>query len=781
MSYELPSGKSPSFVAYGAPETIPAPDGTATTGRPQVYVRWFDSIKILNITDGGRTGKGDTVGIEFDAQSVDFDNKFMAYMNPNDPTLAAIREAYAAGAGIQIALESVRKVKSKSTQEAIPKTTPIHALRGAKQDGSKGSMDASGDNVRNLVAMVDGMPTETINSNPREWKFLSKNRTGEIAPPGWRYVGDKDDWTKLGVVIESAHQTSGGGTMDEGSIAAIAAAVADLLGSNNGGINSNEIAREVRRGVFNEGKPWNARTSNGMVNLGSYLLAKSRAVFIEALAITKNNVEASELTRRILSITDVVQADTYGNNIQADRLAPSHAEAGKWVSFILEQGAAAVYPMDEVSDEQEHKARATARDEWCAKVAASATPLFAGAAQIAREYLETIAAAQKAVAAESVVDPEAAKGSNGEGAEAAEPKAIEASAESATPAIDGPSPQDLLRRLAEALTKTWDSGPSLAALRAPIAAEKMVNAPISLMVVDGVTQVKATFDIEGQDGWENGTVVNFVNRRLVELQNAQGASQVVTPTTEPVQSSASQEAPAVAAEQAQEPLPQSGPAPAAEAAAPAAVAYPAALVAIIDRLKNATADDMGGIFADASSANLLDQRVAAKPVGHSVEFGNRGEVGYLDLPLNQIITRMLENLGASVAADKQTARAEEAATEPEAQTKAPAKSKPAAKTEPESAPVADAAPEGPDFTDDEPNGEDGELSPAQAIADKAQALNSDSTLDAAAKIAVIEKLMEETRAKGLADENIMVGELEGGLQFFLVHLKQETEKALATV
>jgi hypothetical protein len=343
MSFELPSGKSPSFVAYGAPETIPAPDGTATTGRPQIYVRWFDSIKISGIKDGGRTGKNDTVAIEFDHESVDFANAFTAYMNPNDPTLAAIREAHATGAGIQIALESVRKVKSKSTGAPIAKTTPIHALRGAEQDGSKGKMDASGDNIRNLVAMVDFMQTETINSNPREWKFLAKNRTGEIAPPGWRYVGDRDDWTKLGVVIESSHQSTGG-SMDEGTVAAIAAAVADLIGTTNGGINSNDIAREVRRGVFNEGKPWNARTSNGMVNLGSYLLGKSRAVFIEALEITKDNAQASELTRRILFITDKVQATR--SNIKADDCPVAHG-SGRWVS--LSSSRARLTPMDAVS------------------------------------------------------------------------------------------------------------------------------------------------------------------------------------------------------------------------------------------------------------------------------------------------------------------------------------------------------------------------------------------------------------------------------------------------
>lgn len=764
MTIELPSGKSPSFVAYGAPETIPAPDGTATTGRPQIYVRWFDSIQIQGIKDGGRTGKGDTVGIMFDAKSVDFDNDFMAYMNPNDPTLAAIREAHKTGAGIQIAIESVRKVKSKSSGEPIAKTTPIHALRGAKQDGSEGKMDASGDNIRNLVAMVDFMPTETINSNPREWKFLSKNRTGEIAPPGWRYVGDRDDWTKLGVVIESSHQSTGGGALDEGSVAAIAAAVAEIFGTTSGGIQNSEIAREVRRGVFNEGKPWNPRTSNGMVNLGGYLLGKNRAVFIEALEITKDNAQASELTRRLLNITDKVQADTYGNNIPSDRLAPSHAEAGKWVSFVLQKGAADQYPMEAVNEESEVEAQNTARDEWCQKVAVAATHYFAGAAQIAREYLESLNPAPgAAVVAGSVEDPEAKDESGAAGDGSSEQGEVASSAPTEDAAML--AQKNLARSLADALTEKWNHFDGLSALRGPIKQQNMLNAPVSIASIDGKPVIRPTFDVEGLDGWTHGTVVNFVNRRLSQLEGAaQGSAQLDAPAPTTAQSVAPEaSAPAEPAEAAstaaQEPQVA---AQEPEAPAESGGAYPAAVEAMIERLKVAGAGDMGGIFADASASNILDQRVAVKPVGRTVEFGARGQVGFAELPLNQVITRLLEILGSEAAEEKQASAEAAAATEPAA---------PAATQEPTDAPAAVE----PDTS--EPAPEDAVASngpsPAQAIADRVQGMATD--------VEALTKLMEEAVAAGLADEDIIVDELEGGLIFFLQHSIDEAKKAPAGV
>jgi hypothetical protein len=313
----------------------------------------------------------------------------------------------------------------------------------------------------------------------------------------------------------------------------------------------------------------------------------------------------------------------------------------------------------------------------------------------------------------------------------------------------------LARSLAEALTATWNDASGLSALRAPIQAQGLLNAPVSIAAIDGKPVIRLTFDVEGQEGWAHGTVVNFVNRRLMQLEGgAQGPAPVEAPTTTAEVAPAAQEVVQPVLEPAAEPVAEPAPEAAAEAA-PAPVtapevptAYPAPVQAIIDRLKSATADDMGSIFADASAGSLLDQRVAVKPVGTNVEFGSRGEVGYLDLPLNQIITRMLENLGASAAADKQAARAEEAAAEPAAKVEEPksaAKSKPAAKakTKADAAPAAaEPAPEAeqaePEFNEDEA-GEGGDASPAQLIADLAAAHRADPE--------AIAKYIEEAKAK----------------------------------
>jgi len=779
MSFDLPSGKSPSFIAYGAPETIPAPDGTATTGRPQIYVRWFDSIKIKEIKAGGRTGKGDTVGIMFDAKSVDFDNDFMAYLNPDDPTLDAIREAYNTGAGIQIALESVRKVKSKSSGDPIAKTTPIHALRGAKQDGSDGKMDASGDNIRNLVAMVDGMTTETINSDPREWRFLSKNRTGEIAPRGWRFVGDRDDWTKLGFVIENTGQGPTTGSLDGDSIAALAAAVAEHMGITSGGIHNSEIAREVRRGVFNEGKPWNARTSNGMVNLGSYLLAKNRAVFLEAFEITKDNAQADELTRRLLAITDQVQADTYGHGIAADRLAPSHAEAGRWVSFVLQQGAAEHYPMEAVNEEAEAEAQRIARDEWSAKVVATAIQYFGNAAQIAREYLG--AQTPQVVKGEAV-----AEGGNAEGSPAA---ATDKPAAGPSAVEEDPAKvaqKELLRSLAQRMTAVWNDAAGLSALLVPIRDKGMTNAPVSIASIKGAPVINATFDVENQQGWSHGTVINFVNRRVSQLSGAEGTAQITSAPASAPTGQSQADTSTVAADGGENAAQAAPEGPQESQSAPAAAsAYPDEVVAVIERLKIATAADMGGIFADAAAANLLDQRIAVKPVGRDIEFGTLGAVGYAETPLNQVITRMLENLGAAAAEEKQTAQEADAPAEPAVQAEAPtaAESNPEASAEPAQAPDAALNATGPAESAESADSdlppeyvapaEDAAVSPAQELADRIAGISDD--------VEALTKLKEEVIARGLGSEEITAGELQGGLIFFVQHSIDEAKKTLAKV
>lgn len=714
----LPSGTALSFVAYGAPEPMPTPDGETVPGRPQVYVRWFDGIKITKITDGGRAG-GDTVGVEFDAQSVGFTNAFSAYMNPTDPTLPLVRDAFAAGAEIQIALESVRKVKSKKSKEPISKQTPIHALRGAQHDGSQGSMDASGENIRNIVALVDGRPTETLTSDPSEWKYLAKNRSGELAPQGWRAVFDKDDWTKMGFIIPNAPQ--GSADLSESAINAIVTGVVEGLSEQmgaNGSVNGSDVAREVRRGVFTEGKPWNPRTSNGMVNLGGYLLAKNRAVFMKAIEVTGDAVEAQELAQRILTVTDRVQEDTYGHGIKADRLANSHKEAGHWVDYVIDSvhgrgEGPSPYPMFALVDGAAAERRTAERDAWCSMVAENATALFRNSAQLASEYLNAVSkrGGQAEPRVEGTSQREALRGTDAPGADN-------------TTTVN---PRDAaVRSLAQAIQNAWENPRELTTIQQQLVQRQMDSAQVALQVsVDGAVSVRAAVDAQGQDGWKTGSAMDLLEYRL----SAFGAPKAEGPA----------QADAVPSSTAAEPQPdaqeQRTEAPATE--------YSAAMQEMVERLRSATPDMLQQVYADARDRNLLDERVSVfVNTDGTLNYGSKGQTGFVEQPLSAVLERLSE--------------------------KAQASSQPA-----EEIPPADASSDGPEETNDsapEPE-EDVETDPdAQTYALKAsQMLEQGRASD-------IQDLIAEVKQKGLGAQQIVVGEMEGDLMAYLYHLKEVADQ-----
>ena len=722
----LPSGTAINFVAYGAPEPMATPDGETVPGRPQVYVRWFDGIKIAKITDGGRNGS-DTVGIEFDAQSVGFTNAFSAYMNPSDPTLPLLRDAFAAGAEIQIALESVRKVKAKKSEEPISKQTPIHALRGAQHDGSQGSMDASGQNIRNIVALVDGHPTETLTSDPSEWKYLAKNRSGELAPQGWRAVFDKDDWTKTGFIILNAPQ--GSADLNDSTINAIVTGVVEALSDQmgaNGSINGSDVAREVRRGVFTEGKPWNPRTSNGMVNLGGYLLAKNRAVFMKAIAVTGDAVEAQELTQRILAVTDRVQEEAYGHGIKADRLANSHKEAGHWVDYVIDSvhvggEGPAPYPMYALADGATAERRTADRDAWCSMIAENAAALFKNSAQLASDYLQMVSkrGAQVEPRVEGTSQREALRGTD-------------APSDDNTTTVN---PRDeAVRSLAQAIQNVWGNPRELTTIQQQLVQRQMDRAQVALQVTeDGSVSVRAVVDVQGQDGWKTGSAMDLLEYRLSTFgaPNTEGSAQTALPP-------ASEAAGAQPDEKVQ-------PSDATATTSAPATEYSAGMQEMVERLRSATPDLLQQIYADARDRNLLDERVAVYPnADGTLSYGSKGQTGFVEQPLSAVLERLSEKAQAASQPDQEIPPADAPSDAPEAT----------------SASTPAPAPE-----------ENVETDPtAQGYADRASEM-----LDQG-RASEIEELIAEVKRKGLGAQQIVVGEMEGDLMAYLYHLKEVADQ-----
>ena len=327
------------FIAYGPEQRVADPQGgDPITARPQVYVRYYRGITVKEVKVGGRSG-GDTVAVHFDPTSVGLKEPITAYLDPSDPLVAYIQSCGPDHA-YDAALESVRRVKGKSSKAPISPLTPIHALRGADHpDGSAGKgtdmMGASAENIRNLVAMVDGRPGKDLVSNPYEWASLINNTEGHLPPEGWVYYGATgDQWAACGTIAPSkdaAPKTGTGIPADLGALVEqIAAAVAEKLQPSYG--------RPLPKDRFDEGKPWQVRTNDGRINLGSYPATGAQRVARALLTAGADEETLWETVEQVLAEADKAQCDAYGRGVTPDRTSASHREAVDWVLLAREAG-----------------------------------------------------------------------------------------------------------------------------------------------------------------------------------------------------------------------------------------------------------------------------------------------------------------------------------------------------------------------------------------------------------------------------------------------------------
>lgn len=616
---DLPSGNA-QFIAYTkAREPVAGPDGTTIQARSQVYVRYYDAIKILEINIGGRNGvtagqEVRTVAIKFDPESVNLTDPFSAYLDPDDALLPILQAAFDAGATVSVGLESVRKSKNGKSKGAIAAITPIHALRGANQDGSKGGMDASRDNIRNIISLVDGRPSKKIVSDPTEWAELIHNKSGDLAPEGFRTLLSGDDWAKAGVIVpDGAPRAAQAAPQDNTAILTAIEKLRTDLGTQiesllsklaldvNPSDTGSDIARRVSKGGFSEGKPWESRTSNGSLNLGSYQLSKQRAIFQEAHGIvTALSVDADgaafadddeswELARYIMLITDQVQMRTYGHDTPIDRTAPSHSEAGKWVTWTIAQAAleGEAYPLTDPES----------RNGWASAIMESATTHFSAAATLVGEYLVA------------------------RGARTQRPSTQAPAAPAENPAQSRP----VLLALAAGVQAASKNADGLKNFGNSVNERGQADVPFAFRIVDGNAEVKVAAALgEDTDGWNIGSAIQIIHH----LHSLATAAPAPTATV----------APAPAAESA----------PPAPAARPASVEYSAGAKTIIAMLSTATtSEDVGAAYIAARDANVLDEAVGVRLVESGIEFGAPGQ--FTPQPLSAILDKFRQSAKKAAA------------------------------------------------------------------------------------------------------------------------------------
>lgn len=369
---DLPTAASTTFIAYAAPVRVGNPQGDEPlTIRPQVLVKYFPEIKVKALKEGGRNGNAsDLLTVEFDPTSVAIGEgrtlaqDIKAHMDSSDPTVAILRQAFENGGTIAIGIETQRKAKNSASKEPINPLTPIHALRGASNPDGSGEntvmMGPSGQNTTNRLAFVNGQPTKHLQSDPAEWKALTNNKAGDLPPAGWHYYAPSEDWREIGTVVPAEGPSAPAPTA--GAPAQATPANDDLASLLENTIRrvladiDGETGRPTApRGKWREGKPYDARTSDGRINLGGYAVSAYRWVFTWAAKHIEQTTQkpatmedAWTLATAAMEIADEVQLLAYtllvGHQepdalIAAalpDRALNSHRDAEQWTQWVIE-------------------------------------------------------------------------------------------------------------------------------------------------------------------------------------------------------------------------------------------------------------------------------------------------------------------------------------------------------------------------------------------------------------------------------------------------------------
>lgn len=380
------------FIAYGPQERVAHPvTGDPVTIRSQILVSYYPEIMVLQIHDGGRDGKVEgLVTVDFDPQSVPggrLTRSISGHMDDDDVTVNRLRQAFEKQIPVAVAIETQRKKKNSETRVAISPLTHIHSVRGAADaSGSKSDkmQGTSGANIANRIAMVDGVGTKHLLSNPAEWAALVTNKDGSLPPDGWDNLATGDTWEEVGAAIKSAgapaagSSVQGGAAIDMNGIQQLLDAtirrVLDETGTSCPG---------RQHGKFYEGKPWEPRTSDGRVNLGGYIVSAEKWAFTWAYKYLVDTVgedgaadetEAWELADYVMQFADHVQAQAYGRGVEVDRAATSHREATDWVKWEIEHQ----HPWSEHDDDVQ---------AWGRAVIAGAQEHLSTAGQRAGAYL----------------------------------------------------------------------------------------------------------------------------------------------------------------------------------------------------------------------------------------------------------------------------------------------------------------------------------------------------------------------------------------------------------
>lgn len=387
------------FIGYTPPTMVAGPEGESILAGSEVLVEHFAQIKVsdilyggYNATGGGKKeveeGKVRTVAVVFDASSVpdaNLSHDIRANISPGDPALALIEQAKENDEFINLVIETARNPRHSKTKEAISALAPINAIRGATTPTGKADMSSAAGMVARVVAAVNGVVTKDCRSDPSQWGELGNNVAGDLAPAGFKVLRDKEDWTKMSVIVPvdgASRPSQGGAALNADSLDELASKIVARLHEDLE-VENRRYIPSARPNQISEGKPFSVRTAHGEVNLGSYQASRYRYTFAwaaEYLADKTSDDEAIHaLVNTVLSLAGRVQVTAYTQsstatnyvNLTPDFLAASYTEACRWIEWVI----AHRYPYTGEPTE-----------EWIANVGRTSTEMMvAGARSIASQ------------------------------------------------------------------------------------------------------------------------------------------------------------------------------------------------------------------------------------------------------------------------------------------------------------------------------------------------------------------------------------------------------------
>ena len=661
----LPTRNS-QFVAYSAPERLADPQThEPVVIRPQVYVEFYSSLLVKEVQMGGRTGQKDTVRVVFDPASstTELHEDISASLDPRDPLVSYLNYALANQRPVSVGVETQRRQKTRRTGDPINRFAPIHALRGAQTPDGPGDTNVSGDNVLKKVALIDGYHSTLLASNPAEWAMLATNKTGDLPPEGWQNYASRDDWKQIGTIVpavapqnpapQQAPTTQQAAPLF--SPDALRAALVDALTSaevrallETSSPADAPVARTNRGPAnqrFSEGKPWDLRTSDGRINLGSYAVGSEGWAFRWSYkylsahgeeGATASVEDAWEMADFVTRAASKVQSLAYaamvnkGEEAAVDpnAMQASYRESEHWTEWVIENLHPFPFETDE-EDETEHEARIGA---WIDLVVEGATALLATSGhRVGARYAEK-AAKERAQRQQGPARPAASR-------------------------PQGPDPI-VVQALLDQVAASWDRPDVLRTLGGTANEKGFISLVVSMApMLDGATRPKITFP--AVQGEPSGPLGGLLTTRLTEL--AARGPQAETPSapvvTQPEQAPAEQ-APAEpesgAPAEPVEPAPaaeygshewEDDSAPEASAAANSVSGYDPAVRDALARAQSLTPSpakaDLAGLFRECQKNNLLQATVSVQfAPDMSMEVGQPGQPGFEEITLADVLNRI---------------------------------------------------------------------------------------------------------------------------------------------